>query len=133
MTNTTKTTDRLAPEALEVVLTWGQSPLAQQLVTDGAITLGPEGCTFLMPEEIVKQSFELARRDERGWTMHDGTLLAKGELTTRTFGDFTFHLRVIDAPETTPRAGVQVDRASRSGRSAPVLTRRVRDTQTRPG
>jgi hypothetical protein len=110
MTNTTKTADRLAPEALEVVLTWGQSPLAQQLVTDGAITLGPEGCTFLMPEEIVKRSFELARRDDRGWTMHDGALLPKGEPTTRTFGDFTFHLRVIDAPETTPRAGVQVDR-----------------------
>ncbi|MCU0677593.1 MAG: AgmX/PglI C-terminal domain-containing protein, partial [Myxococcota bacterium] len=110
MTNTTKTTDRLAPEALEVVLTWGQSPLAQQLVSDGAVTLGPEGCTFLMPEEIVKQAFELARRDERGWTMHDGTPLAKDDVTTRTFGDFTFHLRVIDAPETTPRAGVQVDR-----------------------
>lgn len=110
MTKTTKTHDRLATEALEVVLTWGDSPLAQQLVTEGAVTLGPEGCTFLMPEEIVKRRFALACRDERGWTMHDGATLAKGDSTTRTFGELTFHLRVVDAPETTPRAGVQVDR-----------------------
>ncbi|MCB9635414.1 MAG: hypothetical protein H6721_25115 [Sandaracinus sp.] len=43
-------------------------------------------------------------------TLHDGTVLAKDESTTRSFGDFTFHLRVVDAPESTPRAGVQVDR-----------------------
>ncbi|MEZ4251989.1 MAG: AgmX/PglI C-terminal domain-containing protein [Polyangiales bacterium] len=135
---------------------WGQSPLSQQLLTEGSVTLGPEGCTFLMPEELLKvcsavlasrptgrraatdgsegswegaplgftpgeggagdspsemkSRFELASCDERGWTLHDGTVLAKDESTTRSFGDFTFHLRVVDAPESTPRAGVQVDR-----------------------
>ncbi|MCA9611351.1 MAG: hypothetical protein KC586_01200, partial [Myxococcales bacterium] len=65
MTQTTKTTDRLATDALEVVLMWGQSPLSQQLLTEGSVTLGPEGCTFLMPEELLKSSFELASCDER--------------------------------------------------------------------
>ena len=114
-------------QPLEIVMTWMGTPLRQELITEGPVTVGEAG-TFMLPAEVAAP-FTLAELDAGTWTVstegHEAFSLAggvptplqagtirvlEGEPIELRVGHFTLAIRLADAVEATPRAGVTLDR-----------------------
>jgi TonB family protein len=55
-------------ERLEVILSWGSSPLATELFTDASVVIGETGdAAFALPSEVLEMPFTLATRTDDGW------------------------------------------------------------------
>lgn len=111
---------------LEIVMSWEGTPLRQELISEGPVTVGEAG-TFMLPPE-VSTAFTLAELEAGVWKLHTGEgdafslaggvptpvsgpiTMIDGEPIEVRIGSFTLSVRLAEVIETTPRAGVSVDR-----------------------
>lgn len=119
-------TNETQNQPLEIVMAWEGTPLRQELITEGPVTVGEAG-TFMLPPEVASP-FTLAELDGGVWTLSTGEgqafslaggvptpisgpiTLLDGEPIELRLGSFTLAIRVAEVVEATPRAGVTIDR-----------------------
>ncbi len=119
-------TNETTKQALEIVMRWEGTPLRQELIHEGSVTIGEAGTLMLPPE--VAPAFTLAKLENGVWTLHTGgheafslaggvptpisgpVTLLEGEPVELRIGSFTIATRLVEHVESTPRAGVSIDR-----------------------
>ena len=113
-------------QPLEIVMSWEGTPLRQELIGEGPVTVGEAG-TFMLPPEVAAP-FTLAELENGVWTLHTGEgdafslaggvptpisgpiTVLDGEPVELRLGSFTLAIRLAEPVEATPRAGVTIDR-----------------------